>query len=163
LSVVSADALDLYTPMAPFLPFSVRERVRWSDCDPLGIIFYGAYIRLFEVAEHELLRAVGLPFDVLRGDRGVWLPRKAFHAEFDSPAAMDEEVLVSAGIERIGSTSITFAFAVARASDGVSRARATLTVVCVHKESMAKYPVPDWLREALAPLRTDAGDVSLPP
>jgi 4-hydroxybenzoyl-CoA thioesterase len=148
--------------MAPSLPFSVRERVRWSDCDPLGIIFYGSYIRLFEVAEHELLRAVGLPFDVLRGERQVWLPRKAFHVVFDSPAAVDEELLLSAGIAAIGSTSITFAFAAARAVDGVSRARATLTVVCVHKESMEKYAVPDWLRTALEPMRTDAVDATLP-
>ena len=142
--------------MPHHLPFAVRERVRWSDCDPLGIIFYGAYIRLFEVAEHELLRAVGLPFDVLRGERGVWLPRKAFQVEFDAPAAMDEEVEIRAGIDRIGETSLTFGFAVMRASDGAPRARATLTVVNVDKATMQKCPVPDWLREALIPMRSGA-------
>lgn len=140
--------------MTPSLPFVVHDRVRWSDCDPLGIIFYGAYIRLFEIAEHELLRAVGLPFDVLRGERGVWLPRKAFAVEFAAPAAMDEEVAIRAGIAAIGRTSITFAFAVERARDGAPRARATLTVVCVEKDSLAKFPVPGWLKEALAPMRT---------
>lgn len=140
--------------MSSALPFAVRERVRWSDCDPLGIIFYGAYIRLFEVAEHELLRAVGLPFDVLRRERGVWLPRKAFECEFDAPAAMDEEVEIRAGIAHVGATSLTFAFAVTRASDGAPRARATLTVVNVDKDTMQKSPVPDWLRTALAPMRT---------
>jgi YbgC/YbaW family acyl-CoA thioester hydrolase len=148
--------------MAPTLPFTVHDRVRWSDCDPLGIIFYGAYIRLFEVAEHELLRSVGLPFDVLRGERGVWLPRKAFHVEFDAPAAMDEAVAIGAGIEGIGETSITFAFQVTRATDGAPRARATLTVVCVEKGTMGKFPVPAWLRDALAPLLLARAPVSDP-
>ncbi len=148
--------------MYPVLPFAVHDRVRWSDCDPLGIIFYGAYIRLFEIAEHELLRAVGLPFDTLRGERGVWLPRKAFHAEFDAPAAMDEAVTIAAGIQAIGTTSITFAFTVVRTSDGAPRAHATLTVVCVDKATMTKYPVPAWLREALEPMRSGGAPLTPP-
>ena len=32
-------------------PFTVRERVRWIDCDAAQIIYYGAYIRFFEIAE----------------------------------------------------------------------------------------------------------------
>jgi YbgC/YbaW family acyl-CoA thioester hydrolase len=134
------------------LPFEVQERIRWSDCDPLGIIYYGAYPRLFEIAEHELLRSVGLPFDTLRAIRGIWLPRKAFHVEFDSPAEMDELVTLGAGVQRLGETSITFAFGVSRAADRTSRARASLTVVCVDKPSITKRAIPDWLRAALTPL-----------
>ena len=81
--------------MSTVPPFVVHERVRWSDCDPLGIIYYGAYIRFFEIAEHEMFRAIGLPFDTLRAIRGVWLPRKAFQEEFSAPAAMDEMIVVS--------------------------------------------------------------------
>ena len=65
----------------PPLPFSVRERARWIDGDPFGIIYYGAYIRFFEIAEHEMLRSLGLPFDVLRVERDVWIPRKALTME----------------------------------------------------------------------------------
>lgn len=32
-------------------PFSVDEYVRWSHVDYAGIIFYGAYVRFFEIAE----------------------------------------------------------------------------------------------------------------
>ena len=31
-------------------PFLVHEYVRWSDVDYAGIIFYGAYVRFFEIA-----------------------------------------------------------------------------------------------------------------
>lgn len=133
--------------------FSVRERVRWSDCDPLGIIFYGTYIRYFEIAEHELMRSVGLPYDILRVERAVWLPRKAITMEFHAPAAMDEEIIIGIGVSRIGTTSVTFQFEVTRASDGAPRASASLTVVCVDKPTMTKRELPDWLRDALERVR----------
>ena len=40
-------------------PFVVHEYVRWGDVDIVGIIRYDAYLRFFEFAESELLRAVG--------------------------------------------------------------------------------------------------------
>ena len=136
--------------VAAFQPFVVRDRVRWSDSDPFGIIYYGAYIRRFQVAEEELFRACGMPFSELRENRGVWIPRKAFHAEFHSAAQLDEEVLVETYFSKIGRTSITMQFEVYRAENRVHRASGTLTVVAVDKPTMKPEPVPDWLRAALA-------------
>lgn len=133
------------------LPFAVRERVRWSDCDPLGIIYYGAYIRYFEAAEHEMFRAAGLPYEVMRVQRHVQLPRKAFQVEFHSPAQMDELLEVRVGVSRLGGTSLTMRFEVFRAEDGLHRASAALTVVCVDKASITKRPLPDFVKDALRP------------
>jgi acyl-CoA thioester hydrolase len=133
------------------LPFSVRERVRWSDCDPLGIIYYGAYIRYFEAAEHEMFREAGLPYEVMRVERHVQLPRKAFQVEFHSPAQMDELLEVRTGIARIGETSITMRFEVYRAADMAHRASAALTVVSVDKTSITKRPLPAFVKDALRP------------
>ena len=137
-------------PESP-LPFAVRERVRWSDCDPLGIIYYGAYIRYFEAAEHEMFRAAGLPYEVMRVQRHVQLPRKAFSVEFHSPAQMDELLEVQVGVAKIGNTSLTFRFEVYNAESHAHRASATLTVVNVVKETIEKRPIPDWLRDTLKP------------
>lgn len=133
------------------LPFTVRERVRWSDCDPLGIIYYGAYIRYFEVAEHEMFRAAGLPYAVMRVERHVQLPRKAFQVEFHSPAQMDELLEIRTGIARIGETSVTMRFEAYNAADMTHRASATLTVVSVDKSSITKRPLPDFVKDALRP------------
>lgn len=135
----------------PALPFRIQQRVRWSDCDPLGIIWYGAYLKYFEAAEHEMMRAAGLPFETLRLEKKVQIPRKAFQVEFHSPAQMDELLNVEVGVVKIGQTSITFRFEVYQADERRHRASATLTVVSVVKESLQKKPVEPWLREALAP------------
>ena len=132
------------------MKFEALDRVRWSDCDPFGIIYYGAYIRLFQVAEEELFRACGLPFKVLREEKGVWIPRKALQAEFHSPAQLDEEVAVQAHFARIGRSAITMQFEVYRAADRVHRASGSLTVVSVDKPTMKPRSIPDEVKEKLA-------------
>jgi YbgC/YbaW family acyl-CoA thioester hydrolase len=139
------------TIAGPTLPFAVQERVRWSDCDPLGIIYYGTYIRFFEAAEHEMFRQAGLPYEVMRVQRQVQLPRKAFQVEFHSPAEMDELMEIRVGVARFGETSLTLRFEAYRARDLMHRASATLTVVCVEKETITKRPLPDFVKDALRP------------
>ena len=133
------------------LPFRIQTRVRWSDCDPLGIIWYGAYLKYFEAAEHEMFRAAGLPYEVLRVEREVQLPRKAFTVEFVSPAQMDELLDIDVGVAKIGNSSLTMRFEAYCAADRTLRATAQLTVVCVEKSSITKRVIPDWVREALSP------------
>lgn len=145
------------TEVPSVLPVAVQERVRWSDCDPLGIIYYGAYIRFFEVAENEMFRLAGLPYHVLRVERQVQLPRKAFQVEFHSPAEMDELVEIRVGVSRLGATSLTMRFEAYRASDLRHRASATLTVVSVEKESITKRPLPQFVKDALKPYLVPPG------
>jgi YbgC/YbaW family acyl-CoA thioester hydrolase len=125
--------------------------VRWSECDPLGIIWYGAYLKYFEAAEHEMFRAAGLPYEVLRVEREVQLPRKAFTVEFVSPAQMDELLDIDVGVAKIGNSSLTMRFEAYNAADRTLRATAQLTVVCVEKSSITKRVIPEWVRKALSP------------
>jgi len=62
-------------PMQESWKFRIQERVRWGDVDAARIIFYGAYIRFFEIAETELFRAVGLSYGQMFDELDVWLPR----------------------------------------------------------------------------------------
>jgi YbgC/YbaW family acyl-CoA thioester hydrolase len=129
----------------------VQARVRWSDCDPLGIIYFGAYVRYFEAAEHEMFRAAGLSYEYLRVQEHVQLPRKAVTMEFHSPAQMDELLDVEVGVEQIGTTSVTLRFEAYRASDRAHRATGKLTMVSVDTASITKRPVPEFVKDALRP------------
>ena len=130
--------------------FTWLDRIRWADSDPMGIVFYGAYVRLIGVAESEMFRACDLPIDVARLQREIWLPRKALHLEFHSAAALEEEVLIRSWFERIGTTSITMRFEFHRASDDAHRASGSLTVVHVARETMRPQALPDDIKAAIA-------------
>jgi YbgC/YbaW family acyl-CoA thioester hydrolase len=129
--------------------FEVKDRIRWSDSDPMGIVFYGAYVRLIGVAESDMFRACGIPIHEMRFMRGVWVPRKALHLEFHSAAELEEEVIIQAWFGRIGTTAITTRFEFYRASDRAHRASGSLTIVSVEKESMTPTPIPGDIKAML--------------
>ena len=64
---------------------------------------------------------------------------------------MDELLDVEVGVAKIGTTSVSLRFEAYRASDRKHRATASLTMVCVEKESIAKRPLPDFVKDALRP------------
>ena len=122
-------------------PFVVHEYVRWGDVDIVGIIRYDAYLRFFEYAESELLRAVGLLYHDMVARYAVTLPRKVMHAEFMTPARLDERLTIHTYVSAIGRTSLTLNFDMF-ADDGTPRAKGYLVVVAVDVSSLEKQPLP---------------------
>ena len=131
-------------------PFVVHEYVRWGDVDIIGIIRYDAYLRFFEFAESELLRAAGLLYHDMVSRYAVTLPRKVMHAEFLTPARLDERLEIRTYVSAIGRTSLTLNFDLF-ADDGTARAKGYLILVAVDISTLEKRPVPPELFERLSP------------
>src|SRR5436853_362168 len=81
--------------------FTIEEHVRWSDTDRAGIIYYGQFLRFFEIAETELFRAVGLPYSDVFDRFDIWLPRVQIHFDFRKPLMLDDLIEVSAYVGRL--------------------------------------------------------------
>ena len=132
--------------------FSVSEYVRWEDIDAAGIINYQAYLRFFGLAEAELFRSCGLSYKELFDEVGVWLPRVHVECDFMQPVTLDELLVVEAYFGKIGTSSIHLDFEVTRKGQpGVLVATGQYILVCVRKGEFKPFPVPDALREKLAP------------
>src|SRR5436853_7752943 len=100
-------------------PFVIEEYVRWSDVDFAGIIFYGSYVRLFEIAETEMFRHCGLAYARMFDAYDIFLPRKAVHSEVYWPARLDDRLRNAAYIGKVGTKSRQLPFDVLRA-DGAA-------------------------------------------
>ena len=131
-------------------PFRLTERVRWADVDLVGIMRFSAVTRFVELAEQELLRAAGLPYQVIFDQPEIWMPRQHLAIEYLSPARIDDELTVQAYVSRLGESSLTLHCDL-RQADGRLVAGATMVVVCVTVEAFTKRPLPTIVREALAP------------
>src|SRR3989442_13459470 len=94
--------------------FVIEEYVRWSDVDFAGIIFYGSYVRLFEIAEPEMFRHCGLAYARVFDEYDIFLPRKAVHSEFYWPARLDDRLRIAAYVGNVGTKSLTLHFDVLR-------------------------------------------------
>lgn len=136
-------------------PFVIEEYVRWSDVDFAGIIFYGAYVRFFEIAETELFRAAGLAYQHVFERYRVFLPRRAIQAEFFTPARLDDRLSVAAYIGRVGTKSMTINFEVVWGTPRKLGATGSQVLVCVGRDDLRPRPIPPKLLEALAPFTLD--------
>jgi len=136
--------------------FTIEERVRWGDVDAANIIFYGSYIRFFEIAETELFRAVGMPYGKIFDELDIWLPRVHLECDFHRAAQMDDLLEVSVYVGRIGTTSLRLNFEVRRKTeDGTIEkdlmATAHFVLVSTDRKDLKPLPVPEQLRRALEP------------
>ena len=142
--------------MTELKQFTIEERVRWGDVDAAGIIFYGSYIRFFEIAETELFRAVGLPYGLVFDELNIWLPRVHLECDFHRAGQLDDLLEVSVWVGKIGTTSLRLNFEVRRKDrDGKIEekliATAHFVLVSTRRDNLQPVPVPEELRRALEP------------
>jgi acyl-CoA thioester hydrolase len=130
-------------------PFRHRLRVRWSECDLQGVVFYPNYLAYFDHLLTELWReAVGpygeiarLGIDLLVAEAGI---------RYRESARFDEEIDVVAVISRLGTTSMTTGLRIERVADGALLAEGELRHVFVDPDSFEKRHIPDSVRGGLS-------------
>lgn len=137
--------------MSQSKPFWVQEYVRWSDVDYAGIIFYGAYVRFFEIAETELFRAAGVPYGEVFDRFDIWLPRVHLSCDFKYPARLDDCLTVAVYFTGFGTSSLRLNFDVVHTATSRIAAAAREVLVCVDRRTMRPRPLPAELRAALEP------------
>ena len=147
-----------FSDMAEFQKYRIEERVRWGDVDAARIIFYGAYIRFFEIAETELFRAVGLPYGVMFDELDIWLPRAHLECDFRRAAQLDDLLEVSVYVGRVGTKSLRLNFEVRRKSERQLVAEAHFVLVAVRQNTFESVPLPEELKRRLAPFTHPAAD-----
>jgi YbgC/YbaW family acyl-CoA thioester hydrolase len=130
-------------------PFVIDEYVRWSDVDFAGIIFYGAYVRFFEIAETEMFREAGMPYREVFDRFGIWLPRAHLSCDFEYPARLDDRLRVAAYFTAFGRSSIRLSFDVVHLDRQVLTAAGEEVLVRTDRDTRRPMALPAELREAL--------------
>lgn len=91
------------------LPFEWRVRVYWEDTDAGGIVFYANYLKFFERARTEWLRARAVEQQRLRETAGGLFVVSATDVRYHRPARLDDLLLVTAQVTEAGRASLTIA------------------------------------------------------
>jgi acyl-CoA thioester hydrolase len=90
-------------------PFAHSIRVYWEDTDAGGIVFYANYLKFFERARTEWLRALGFGQQVLRDESGGMFVVSETTVKYHSPARLDDTLRVTAVLQSGGKASLTIA------------------------------------------------------
>jgi acyl-CoA thioester hydrolase len=135
-------------------PLSQLLRVRYGECDPQGVVFNAHYLAYFDTNITELWRAAFGSYQAMV-DQGLDVMVVEAQLRFRAPAHFDEQLALEIAVTRLGNTSISSSHRVSR--DGESLVEGALLHVLVDLKTLTKTPIPDWMRERLAPWCVEDG------
>jgi acyl-CoA thioester hydrolase len=134
---------------------SIQIRVPFVDTDPSGRIHFTAMLRYMDIAEHELVRALGFPHATAFPD--IKFPRVHVSCDYRRAICYDDELTVEARVAHVGRSSWSAAFTAYFTHElkelgplaSKSVAAGQLTIVAIDKKTERATPLPDELRTAL--------------
>ena len=117
----------------------IKIRVRYAECDPMGVLHHSKYFEYFEMARTELLRQAGVRYRDLE-DRGVLFVVAKVECRFKRPARYDDDLVLKVAITRMTRARIDHAYELYR--DGLLLCEASTVLACVDREGRV-IPIPD--------------------
>jgi len=120
-------------------------RVRYAECDPMGVVHHSRYLMYMEIARTEHLRARGLVYKDME-EAGVFIVVASMSLKFRAPGRYDDVILIETTLERVTAGRIDHAYRISRKTDGTLLAEGTTTLACVDRDGTL-IRVPQCLRE----------------
>ncbi len=114
-----------------------KIRVRYSETDQMGFVYYGNYAAYLEVGRVEALRFAGFPYKDLEA-RGVLLPVVNLTINYKKPAVYDDLLTIKTTIQQVPSVKIVFESSIYN-EQGDLIVEASVTLVCI--DGITKRPI----------------------
>ncbi len=131
------------------LVYTHTHRVRYRECDPMGVVYHTHYLDHFEAARTEALREAGLAYKELEAT-GILMMVTEASLRYHRPARYDDVLRIEATFTETVGPRLPIDYAVRR--DGHDRVLVSGRVVltCVDRATMRPIQTPPAVREAFA-------------
>lgn len=120
------------------MTFALRHRVRYRECDPMGVVYHTHYLDWFEAARTEALRGRGLAYRQLEAD-GVMMPVVEAAVRYHGAARYDDEVEVEVTLRPPDGVRVVTEYAVRVV--GAARPVVTGRVVLAFVDAARRRPI----------------------
>ena len=124
------------------------QKIRYSDCDPQGIVFNGNYARYWDDALTDWFEELGFGGEGL-GGVGADVVTAHIEMDFKASASLGEVIETGIGVDSFGNTSMTIDVTTRRLSDDQVVVVGREVIVFVDPETFRPTPVPDAVRAAV--------------
>lgn len=95
------------------MPVLAQIRVTYGDTDAMGQVYYGNYLRWFEIGRAEWFRASGMTYrEVAQG--GLYLPVVEAHCSYKKPALYDDLLTIATTSTFSGPARLRFDYQIRR-------------------------------------------------
>ncbi|HJV85883.1 MAG TPA: tol-pal system-associated acyl-CoA thioesterase [Noviherbaspirillum sp.] len=125
--------------------FTWNVRVYYEDTDTGGVVFYANYLKFFERARTEWLRAAGINQGLLSEKHHTMFVVKSTAVDYHAPAKLDDELKLTVVVERLGRASVQFVQEAWRVdgTQGHLLTSGRIRVGCVDTRTFRPSPIPD--------------------
>ena len=134
--------------------FVYQHRVRYRECDPMGIVYHTHYLDYFEAARTEALRHIGLPYRKLE-ESGVIMPVVDLAVSYHRPALYDDLIDIQTQMTGVPDTRVRIDYVVTRSSDGTRLVTGHVTLCFVDRERNRPIRAPEMVRNVFRRLYKD--------
>jgi acyl-CoA thioester hydrolase len=127
-------------------------RVYWEDTDAGGVVFYANYLKFFERARTEWLRAAGVEQQRLRDEQGLIFVVASTALRCLRPARLDDLLDVTVAVRGAGRASVDVAQQAWRGASLI--AEGDIRIGCVDAGTFAPRRIPKAVADAAVPRAT---------
>lgn len=128
--------------------FLFPVRVYWEDTDAGGVVFYANYLKFFERARTEWLRASGIEQQTLREEAGVMFMVAESQTRYVSPARLDDLLQISVQVQEQGAASMLIQQEARRGDTLLAEGR--IRIACVQAATFKPCRIPAAVLQAVA-------------
>lgn len=128
--------------------FERLQRIRFSHCDPAGIVFFPQYMVMFNaLLEDWFTEGMRLDYAAMVAQRRIGTPTVSLQCDFTAISRMGDDVTLGLSVLRIGGAS--FQLSVGCRHGDEPRVRMTQALVITNLDTHRPVPIPDDLRAAM--------------
>lgn len=127
--------------------FQVEIRVRYSDTDQMGVVYYANYFTWLEIARTEFLRSKGISYQRIENEKQLALPVVEAYCKYKFPAKYDDVVVIKTSISKMMNTKLRFDYKLINKETEQLLATAFSVHVFIDKERKP-VRIPSRIREA---------------
>lgn len=131
------------------MPFAFPVRIYWEDTDAGGIVFYANYLKFFERARTEWLRALGVSQQSLREREGGMFVVSETQIKYHRPARLDDELIVTAALQESGRAALVIEQQATHKESGVLLCQGSIRIGWVDAQTLRPSRIPTAIIEKL--------------
>ena len=141
-------ALPIHPRYYPEDAWTVIRMVRFSDCDPAGILYTPRFVDMVNgVVEDFFLARLRISYHDLIQNERIGLGYKSADCDFFKPALMGDRLQFIVLVEHIGRTSVIFSVHCVREIEEIMRCRLVMVTTSLSTHNAITIPRP--VKEAL--------------
>tara|TARA_B110000014_G_scaffold200181_1_gene149631 strand:- start:433 stop:846 length:414 start_codon:yes stop_codon:yes gene_type:complete len=117
-----------------------KVRIRYSDTDQMGYVYYGKYANFYEIARVELFRKLGFSYSQLE-KKGIGMPVIEMKSKYLMPAKYDEIIKINIQIKEKPSAKILFHYKLYNEKNNlINTASTLLTFINLQSKKAIRTP-----------------------